>query len=164
MFLLSCCHVGPSLLLAFSAVIKQTSVPGGRWRGHSVSAVTSGPSNFTEFHEVHVFGIESGMLFFLESLASRISSHVKLPHSQEARGVKAILKEFSREDKSLPGQVGCACAETRLLGVSFAVRRWLIFLHCKNVRGPFGLIKSNISISIECAKASISVRFFKWSH
>ena len=72
------------------------------------------PSNFTEFHEVHVFG----MLFFLESLASRISSHVKLPHSQQARGVKAIPKEVSREDESLPGEVSCAFAETRLLGVS----------------------------------------------
>ena len=61
------------------------------------------PSNFTVFHEVHVFG----MLFFLESLASRISSHVKLPHSQQACGVKAIPKEFVRDDDSLPGEVRC---------------------------------------------------------
>ena len=47
-------------------------------------------------------------LFFLESLVSRIGSHVKLPHSQQARGVEAIpkeSKEFVREDESLPGQI-----------------------------------------------------------
>ena len=54
------------------------------------------------------------------------------------------------KDESLPGEVSCACAETRLLGVSVAARRLLIFLYCNHVCGSVGLIENNISISIEC--------------
>jgi hypothetical protein len=85
--------------------------------------------NFAELHEVHIFG----MLFLLEKLASRISSHVELPLSQHGRGVVSHTKESFREDKSLPGKVSCACTETRLLGLSVAARRWLIFLNCSHI-------------------------------
>ena len=70
--------------------------------------------NFTEFHEVHVFG----MLFLLEKLASRISSHVELDLSQHDRGVVALTKKFFREGKSFPGEVSCAFADIGLLGVA----------------------------------------------
>ena len=95
-------------------------------------------------------GDGSGRAWILEKLAFRISSHVKLPLSQHDRGVVALTKKFSYEDKSLPGEVSCACAETRLLGVSVAARRWLIFLHCSHVCVPFVLIGSDVFISIEC--------------
>ena len=58
------------------------------------------------------------MLFFLESLASRISSHVKLPLSQQARGVRAIPKEIGRDDERLSGEVRSAFADIGLLGVT----------------------------------------------
>ena len=68
--------------------------------------------NFAEFHEIHAFG----MLFLLEKLAFRISSHVELPLSQQARGVEAHTKFCFREEMSLPGEVSCACADCGLLG------------------------------------------------
>ena len=89
-----------------------------------------------------------GMLFLLEKLASRISSHVELSLSQHDRGVVAHTKKFFREDKGLPGEVSCFCTETQLLGA--AARRWFIFLHCSHVCGPIVLIENRISISIEC--------------
>ena len=70
--------------------------------------------NFTEFHEVYVFG----MLFFLEKLAFRIGSHVELPLSQHDRSVVVLTKKFFREDKSLPGEVSCAFADIGLLDVA----------------------------------------------
>ena len=57
---------------------------------HSGAAKKNIACNFAEFHEVHIFG----MLFLLEKLASRISSHVELSLSQHDRGVVAHTKKF----------------------------------------------------------------------
>ena len=94
------------------------------------------------------------MQFLLEKLASHISSHVELPLSQHERGIVAVTKKFSRVDKSLPDEVRCACFETRLVGLSAAARRWLIFLRCIHVCVPFVLIESDVSITIECEYGS----------
>ena len=48
--------------------------------------------NFTEFHEVHIFG----MLVHVEILVSRIR---ELPFSQLERGLVTLTKENVREDK-----------------------------------------------------------------